>query len=423
MSEVTDFTALLAINSNQNLRWNNPADLQTGVIVTYSFATGDGVPAAGDGAYAVDSFSEFTAAQMENFRDVVGVDLVIDNSGNYDEGSYAFTTMLHELGHAMGLEHPHEGEHTLGDDDDHFENTVMTYNVGWGDYPSELGIFDVQALQYMYGEAMDTTGWVFNQTETEFEVFGNDDANTIMGVSGNNMIKGLKGADELWGRDEADTIYGGSGKDLINGMYGDDTIKGGSGYDTIYGSMEGGGEYYYDHDTIYGGKGNDKIYGQSGNDTIHGGSGDDKLYGGNHTDIINGGKDDDTIYGESGSDTLNGGSGRDTIYGGDGNDVINGGKRGDTIDGGSGSNTMTGGTGYDTFVFANADYQYWNRITDYTAGDDTLDFSGTGFQASDVVHFQNGADTYVKVGSGSDYMIAYLEDFNNADFDVDQMVF
>ena len=468
MSEVSDYTALLAINSNDNYRWNSPADLQVGVIVTYSFATSDTIPAANEGSYAVDSYSAFTEAQKANFRDVVDVfeavagvtfvevstggmvdiysasgsgyggwanypyasetqvnfgDLVIDNTGDYDEGSFAFTTMLHELGHAMGLEHPHEGEHTLHDDDDHFENTVMTYNIGWGDYPSELGLFDVQALQFIYGDAMNTDGWTFAEGETYFEIQGATNNDEIMGISGANMIKGHDGGDHIWGRDENDKIFGNKGRDVLNGLYGDDHINGGKGNDTIYGSVEGGGVYYYDHDTLLGGSGNDKIYGQAGNDLMKGGSGRDTMDGGDHTDTMYGGSGQDTMDGGSGQDTMYGGSGRDTMLGGGGNDTIDGGKGDDTIDGGTGSNTMTGGTGIDTFIFENASFQVWNRITDYTVGEDTLDFSNTGFASEDVSHFQNGSDTYVKIGSGSDYLIAYLEDFNNADFSVDQMVF
>jgi len=448
--EVNDYTALLATTAYPSARWNNPIDLQTGVIVTYSFATGDAIPAPSEGAFTADSFSEFTAAQRENFRDALAIyesvtgvtfvevsaggmidaytasgsdwggwanypiatetqtsfgDVVIDNTGDFDEGSYAFTTMLHELGHAMGLEHPHEGIYTLGEADDHFDNTVMTYEIYSRPFPSELGVLDVAALQYMYGGPMDTTGWTFTEGETYFEISGASSADEIMGVSGANLIKGQKGADKIWGRDESDKIYGNNGKDKLSGLYGDDYINGGKGNDTIYGSVEGGGVFYYDHDTLIGGSGNDKIYGQSGNDFLKGGSGRDTLDGGDHTD------------------TLLGGGGYDTLLGSAGNDTMDGGKGNDVLDGGTGSNTMTGGTGSDTFIFKNASYQYWNRITDYTAGEDTLDFSETGFVAEDVVHFQNGSDTYVQVGDGNEYMIAYLEDFDNAGFSVDQMVF
>ena len=89
------------------------------------------------------------------------------SSGRYDfpvQGTYSWLTILHETGHAMGLKHPNEfgsfgpapAEH------DSLEYTVMSYRsyVGgpttglsneYGGYPQTLMMYDIAALQEMYG--------------------------------------------------------------------------------------------------------------------------------------------------------------------------------------------------------------------------------------------------------------------------------
>ncbi len=87
--------------------------------------------------------------------------------GTATRGNYTWLTVLHELGHAMGLKHPHEavaGNPTLAPADrDSMEFSVMTYasyvgasltggyrNEAWG-YAQSLMMDDIQALQAMYG--------------------------------------------------------------------------------------------------------------------------------------------------------------------------------------------------------------------------------------------------------------------------------
>ena len=81
------------------------------------------------------------------------------------KGNYGYTTLLHEIGHALGLKHPHEGEgyfHRMPHDYDSVEYSVMSYrsyvgaskgaysNGTWS-FPQTLMMYDIAAIQTLYG--------------------------------------------------------------------------------------------------------------------------------------------------------------------------------------------------------------------------------------------------------------------------------
>lgn len=74
----------------------------------------------------------------------------VDWDTNYPhKGSLAYEALLHEIGHALGLKHPFEGEHKLPEELDNTENTVMSYNhTKWPNYTFRP--FDIKALNYLY---------------------------------------------------------------------------------------------------------------------------------------------------------------------------------------------------------------------------------------------------------------------------------
>ena len=80
-------------------------------------------------------------------------------SDSLSAGSYGFMALLHEIGHAIGLKHPHESSNfnsrLMQDDYDSIDFTVMSYDhashVGSSAWPSTLGWFDDQAVDALYG--------------------------------------------------------------------------------------------------------------------------------------------------------------------------------------------------------------------------------------------------------------------------------
>jgi serralysin len=193
-------------------------------------------------------------------------------------------TLVHEIGHALGLKHPFEDGMALPAELDTTYHTVMSYEddlLTRGFMP-----FDIVALQYLYGANVDTRrgddvyyprletkplengGETYaNIAETLWDGGGNDtinctgfitdcvidlrdalyevnDALLLPGMdasgyhelviakdvvienawsgSGNDWLCGNAADNWLWGGEGNDTLFGGRGADTLSGMSGDD---------------------------------------------------------------------------------------------------------------------------------------------------------------------------------------------------------
>jgi serralysin len=304
------------------------------------------------------------------------------DNASYAPGTYNFLTLLHEIGHALGLEHPHEPgllNATLATSKDWLGNSVMSYRSYPGDdlsgysarfYPTTPMGLDIAAIQKLYGaDAEASSGNTIYQWNPGQRLFQSlYDTGGTDRIDWSNQSSAAKiylqagmwshlGPAYTWNDGHAgshpgtlfiakgvviENANGGSAGDQINGNQVANRLGGRGGGDTMSG-MAG-------NDVLDGGNGNDVLWGGEGNDSILGGRDKDVAYGNAGADQLDGGTGNDFLDGGNGNDRVLGGAGRDTLDGDAGNDRLDGGADSDWLFGGSGNDLLVGGTGNDTFI-------------------------------------------------------------------------
>jgi Ca2+-binding RTX toxin-like protein len=273
-------TALSYISTLIDVRFQKTSNASA--LNTFTFANNDQTGSAGYGTFPSESFA--------------GNDIYFDISQNnktFSDNTYGALTMIHEIGHGLGLKHPFDEKDASGDievppylqgSEDSTTWTVMayeqSYNASAAQYFLKFGDLDIAALQYMYGPAKTVRA-------------GNDTYK--ISQSGSNFIWDGAGTDTLdassltqgatvylnpgyWG-------YVGTSKSSTITSPGQITVNFGSIIENLTGSPYADKLFGTDaENTINGGAGNDAIDGLSGNDLIIGGSGDDQINGGTGID-------------------------------------------------------------------------------------------------------------------------------------------
>jgi serralysin len=385
VANITFTEAVTPGGGDLRLYWYRAPDNYT--ARTLAFPSAD--PEAGDvqlGAYVVPGFLD-----------------------QWTPGAYSYFTILHELGHALGLKHPHDevnGFPAVPAAQDSIEYSIMSYRsyagqdlggytVQSGSYPAGPMLNDIAALQYLYG-----ANWTTNAGDTTYR-FDPEEAVVFQ------------------------TIWDGGGEDTYDlSAYGADLVislepGGWSRFGGQYAALDTDREaignvanaYLYQGDlrslieNAVGGSGNDEITGNVGANALTGGAGDDTLRGGLGDDLLRGG---------SGIDLMAGGEGSDTYYvdavgdrvreaAGEGGDVVwtgidwtleagqaveviraNAGEAGLTLTGnelgnwlvsGAGADLLIGGGGNDSFYVNGAE----DRVMELAGqGSDTV-FASIGY--------------------------------------------
>jgi hypothetical protein len=123
---------------------------------------------------------------------------------NLNPGGYGYETLLHELGHALGLKHPFDDSIHLPASQDNTNNTLMSYTSVGGAH-STYSQYDIAALNWLYGT--DGLGGALG----------------INSTTGARYLTGTSGTDTLTGTAANDTLEGDGGNDMIDGGSGTDT--------------------------------------------------------------------------------------------------------------------------------------------------------------------------------------------------------
>lgn len=292
---------------------------------------------------------------------------------SYEPGSQGFFLMLHELGHALGLKHPHDDGGTgrpiwsetdlLGDlDTDWF--SIMSYNDDF-DFdeiaydPATPMLIDVLAIQYLYGKNMSA-----NAGDDVHQLARSELYYTVWDAAGADWVSAAGQADG-WMIVLPDAQI----SDLVDTLAGFAAPVAELDWDApgtlvwLAGDLE----------NAQGGDGGDILVGTAGANRLLGGAGDDEIEGLGGADVLHGNVGDDWLWGDGGRDIIRGGRGADNLDGGAGDDWLSG-DRGD--------DTLAGGAGADTFhVFAESGLDI---VTDFNAaeGDRVLVGDGAAWSAT-----------------------------------------
>ncbi len=372
-------------------------------------------------------------------NDVRG-DVWINSSLSYNalpvQQGYGQLTLLHEIGHAIGLSHPAaynasaEGTITYGASaiyyEDSLQYSVMSYfneretgadfrtdGAGVRRYSSAPLLDDISAAQRLYGSNM--------STRTGDTVYGFNSNAGRLWYSANNDLSPLVFC--VWDAGGIDTLdfsgYFNNGQiiDLrqgafssVGGLVGNVSIALGA---VIENAIGGQGS-----DTFRGNSANNRFTPNAGTDVVDGGLGTDTVvfsgaraaytvtWNGQVGTIVGNGQNvtvtnveflqftdqtiaaaptggvvvggdmtNETITGTALADVIGGLGGDDIIHGLAGNDTLNGGSGNDILNGGDGDDVLIGGLGNDTLNGG--------------AGIDTADYSGAG--AGVTVNLATGA--------------------------------
>ncbi len=208
------------------------------------------------------------------------------------KGSDDFHTLLHEIGHSLGLKHSFDAPNAIPAALDNYFYTVMSYNArSTGDsgtasfLPTTPMYYDLLAIQKLYGRndqhnAGNNT-YTFTEGRRYFETI--DDAAGIDRIVYSGKLAVTIDLNQGRFSTLSAPIYFDNGSTRATVAIGPNSVienaTGGSGSDRLYGNEL-----------------SNLLIGRAGNDVLSGASGNDRLFGGTGNDVLAGGAGIDGFY-------------------------------------------------------------------------------------------------------------------------------
>ncbi|CAB1370349.1 matrixin family metalloprotease [Denitratisoma oestradiolicum] len=258
-------------------------------------------------------------------------------------GSDGYQVLLHEVGHALGLKHPFEGDAILSASWDNTANTLMSYTDSGGPY-TQFRQLDLAALGFLFGT--DGLGGIWGVAAAGAYYQGTSSNDTFTSGVGRHTWIGMGGTDAV--------AYSGT-----EGSYGFSLSN-----DELWLIVDGGGSYDYVSADV------EQLRFSSSMLSVA--TEISRL-----THVVMGTAGDDALVGSSAADTLNGAAGNDVITGGIGDDLL---------DGGSGSDVVA--------LSGNATDYLFSLLTTGDVATTGLDGTDT-LRAMERVRFDGGSETSI----------------------------
>jgi Ca2+-binding RTX toxin-like protein len=332
-------------------------------------------------------------------------------------GEYASWTVLHEIGHSLGLLHTHQEVNgtpplaSVGKFLDNERYSVMSYNAASDGFKYGHAItmmaLDVAALQALYGAETyadgDNSEYTLLNANTVGSPLGIEEGDVQIGRAyfcvwdsggSNDMIDYAGGKKSvLINLNDATLDTSGNSADLVDlfGQLRDTEFFKNMSKDLKAGIVDewhnAGGFFSQVLDFK-----KNHFVGTDGGFSIANGAVIEDATGGNGVDMLIGNEQGNSITGLGGEDT---------ILGAGGSDWLNGGKGMDWLDGGTGDDFLTGGSSPDVFVFS--DGYGTDTIMDFEKADviNLQGLTGVGSKQDlfDNHMVQDGDDVVIEIGT------------------------
>lgn len=189
-------------------------------------------------SYSYDRSGNITYYDVDSYIYLDNVQFAGQNA-DLTPGRAGYETLLHEIGHMLGLKHPFEATTgnavTLPDSLDRSYNTLMSYDWSSSAY-SQFSQYDVAALMWLYGG--DGLGGKLGATAGARYLVGTNGADQLSGTAGNDVLRGDGGNDILNGQGGIDTAAFGAARASYSVLISGETVtvadrSGAGGVDTL----------------------------------------------------------------------------------------------------------------------------------------------------------------------------------------------